>query len=148
MISGIDLVKEQIRLAAGEKLSFDSEDIIIRGHAIECRVNAEDPSKDFIPCPGTIRQFIAPGGPGIRVDTHMYTGYTIPSFYDSLIAKIIAMGSNRNEAIMRMLRALYETKIEGIQTTIPLHMKIMANDYFHKGDVYTDFLPKHIFGNE
>src|SRR3989339_553561 len=148
VITGLDLVKEQIRLAAGERLTFDSSDIVIRGHAIECRVNAEDPAKDFMPCPGKIGTFLPPGGPGIRVESHLYSGYTIPSFYDSLIAKVIALGSNRSEAIARMARALDEMVIEGVQTTIPLHKKIMAHDYFHKGDVYTDFLPKHIFGGE
>ncbi len=148
MITGVDLVKEQIRLAAGERLSFDSGDISILGHAIECRINAEDPARDFIPCPGKINQLRLPGGPGIRVDTHMYAGYTIPSFYDSLVAKLISMGGDRHEAIMRMQRALGEMVVEGIHTTIPLHQKIMAHDYFHKGDVYTDFLPKHIFGGQ
>ncbi len=147
-ITGIDLLKEQIRLAAGERLSFDSKDIEIRSHAIECRINAEDPNRDFIPCPGKINQLILPGGPGIRVDTHVYAGYTIPPFYDSLIAKVIASGANRNEAIARMQRALKETVVDGIKTTAPLHQKIMANDYFHKGDVATDFLPKYIFGQE
>jgi acetyl-CoA carboxylase biotin carboxylase subunit len=147
-ITGIDLLKAQIKLAAGERLEFDSKDILIRGHAIECRINAEDPDRDFMPSPGKVTQFIAPGGPGIRVDTHIYCGYTIPSFYDSLVAKIIASGSNRNEAIVRMQRALGETVITGIKTTAPLHKKIMSNDYFHKGDVATDFLPKYIFGGE
>ena len=147
-ITGIDLLKEQIRLAAGERLSFDSKDVVIRGHAIECRINAEDPNRDFIPSPGKITQLMLPGGPGIRVDTHVYAGYTVPPFYDSLIAKVIASGSNRNEAIARMQRALKETVVEGIKTTVPLHQKIMANDYFHKGDVATDFLPKYIFGQE
>ncbi|MBN1823089.1 MAG: acetyl-CoA carboxylase biotin carboxylase subunit [Endomicrobiales bacterium] len=146
IITGIDLVKEQIRLAAGERLSFDSKDIEIRGHAIECRINAEDPDRDFIPCPGKISRFINSGGPGVRVDTHIYSGYTIPSFYDSLIAKVITFGSNRNEAILRMQRVLKEFKVEGIKTTVPLHQRILDNDYFHKGDVCTDFLPKHIFG--
>jgi len=148
MITGIDLVKEQIRLAAGERLEFDSKDIQIRGHAIECRINAEDPDRDFMPCPGKLNQFIPSGGPGIRVDTHVYTGYVIPSFHDSLVAKIIATGADRNETIIRMQRALGETIIDGIRTTAPLHKKIMSNDYFHKGDVATDFLPKYIFGGE
>jgi acetyl-CoA carboxylase biotin carboxylase subunit len=148
MVSGIDLLKEQIRLAAGERLTFDSKDIDIRGHAIECRINAEDPDKDFMPCPGKVSQFIAPGGPGIRVDSHMYSGYTIPSFYDSLIAKVIAFGANRNEAIVRMQRALNEMTVDGIKSTAGLHKKIMSNDYFHKGSVCTDFLPKYIFGGE
>ncbi|MHB9155865.1 MAG: acetyl-CoA carboxylase biotin carboxylase subunit [Endomicrobiales bacterium] len=148
MITGIDLVKEQIRLAAGERLTFDSKDIEILGHAIECRINAEDPDRDFIPSPGKVSHFIAPGGPGVRVDTHMYSGYTIPSYYDSLIAKVIGLGRTRNEAIVRMQRILKEITIEGVKTTIPLHQKIMANDYFHKGNVCTDFLPKYIFGGE
>jgi len=148
MITGLDLVKEQIKLAAGEKLSFDSDDIDILGHAIECRLNAEDPDKDFIPSPGKITQFISTGGPGVRVDTHIYAGYTIPSYYDSLIAKIIVLGHDRAEAIARMQRVLKEVKIEGIKTTIPLHKKILDNDYFHRGDVCTDFLPKYIFGVE
>lgn len=148
MITGLDLVKEQIRLAAGEKLSFDSEDITILGHAIECRINAEDPDKDFMPSPGKITQFFSTGGPGVRVDTHIYSGYTIPSYYDSLIAKLVVLGHDRAEAITRMQRVLKEVKVEGIKTTIPLHSKIMANDYFHRGDVCTDFLPKYIFGGE
>ena len=148
MITGLDLVKEQIKLAAGERLSFDSDDIQILGHAIECRLNAEDPDKDFIPSPGKITQFISTGGPGVRVDTHIYAGYTIPSYYDSLIAKIIVLGHDRPEAITRMQRVLKEVRIDGIKTTIPLHKKIMDNDYFHRGDVCTDFLPKYIFGGE
>ncbi|MFC1501012.1 acetyl-CoA carboxylase biotin carboxylase subunit [Elusimicrobiota bacterium] len=147
VISGIDLVKEQIKLAAGELLTFDSDDIHINSHAIECRINAEDAEKDFIPSPGKITKAIMSGGPGIRVDTHVYSGYTIPPFYDSLIAKIIASGKDRNEAIIRMQRALKETVIEGIKTTIPIHKKIMDSDKFKKGDVTTDFLPKHIFGS-
>jgi acetyl-CoA carboxylase, biotin carboxylase subunit len=148
MITGLDLVKEQIRLAAGEKIELDSEDIKILGHAIECRINAEDPDKDFIPSPGKITQFFAPGGPGVRVDTHIYCGYTVPSFYDSLVAKVIAMGEDRNEAIARMQRALQELTIDGIKTTKSLQQKIMANDYFKTGNVYTDFLTKCIFGAE
>lgn len=146
MITGIDLVKEQIKLAAGEKLSFDSEKIKILGHAIECRINAEDPDKDFIPSPGKIGKLYLPGGPGIRLDTHVYSGYTIPPYYDSLIAKVIATGADRDEAIARMQRALKEVEIEGIKNTSTLHSKIMANEKFRKGSVSTDFLPKYIFG--
>jgi acetyl-CoA carboxylase biotin carboxylase subunit len=145
MITGIDLVKEQIKLAAGEKLIIHSDKIKILGHAIECRINAEDPDRDFIPSPGKIGQLFLPGGPGIRVDTHVYSGYTIPPYYDSLIAKIIALGSDRQEAIARMSRALKETTIENIKNTAPLHQKIMANERFAKGSVATDFLPKYIF---
>lgn len=146
MVTGIDLVKEQIKLAAGEKLSFDSEKIQILGHAIECRINAEDPDKDFIPSPGKIGRLFLPGGPGIRIDSHVYGGYTIPPFYDSLIAKIIAFGADRDEAILRMARALKEVEIEGIKNTAVLHSRIMANEQFRKGSVSTDFLPKYIFG--
>jgi acetyl-CoA carboxylase biotin carboxylase subunit len=146
MITGIDLVKEQIKLAAGEKLSVASEKIKILGHAIECRINAEDPDKDFIPSPGTIGKLYLPGGMGLRIDTHVYSGYTIPPFYDSLIAKIIAFGSDRDEAVTRMSRALKEVEIEGIKNTSTLHAKIMANEKFRKGSVTTDFLPKYIFG--
>jgi acetyl-CoA carboxylase biotin carboxylase subunit len=146
VITGIDLVKEQIKLAAGEKLSVSSEKIKILGHAIECRINAEDPDKDFIPSPGTISKLFLPGGYGIRLDTHVYSGYTIPSFYDSLIAKIIAFGSNRDEAIIRMQRALREIEIEGIKNTSSLHRRIMANEKFRKGAVSTNFLAKYISG--
>jgi acetyl-CoA carboxylase biotin carboxylase subunit len=146
MITGIDLVKEQIKLAAGEKLEFSSDKIKILGHAIECRINAEDPDKDFIPSPGTIGKLFLPGGMGVRTDTHVYSGYTIPPYYDSLIAKIIVLGEDRDEAIARMARALKEVEIENIKNTSPLHSKIMANEKFRKGSVATDFLPKYIFG--
>ncbi|MCR4662837.1 MAG: acetyl-CoA carboxylase biotin carboxylase subunit [Endomicrobiaceae bacterium] len=145
IVTGIDLVKEQIRLAAGERLSFDSSEIKIKNHAIECRINAEDPDKDFIPSPGKIGKLYLPGGPGIRVDTHVYSGYTIPPFYDSLIAKVIAYSPTREETISKMSRALKEVIIEGIKNTAPLHAKIMANEYFHKGNICTDFLPKYVF---
>jgi len=146
MVTGIDLVKEQIKLAAGEKLSVDSEKVKILGHAIECRINAEDPDKDFIPSPGKIEKLYLPGGPGIRVDSHVYSGYTIPPFYDSLIAKLISFGEDRAEAIARMSRALKEVEIEGIKNTSTLHSRIMANEHFRKGSVATDFLPKYVFG--
>ncbi|GMO67747.1 MAG: acetyl-CoA carboxylase biotin carboxylase subunit [Endomicrobiia bacterium] len=145
MLTGIDLVKEQIKLAAGEKLSIDSEKIKISGHAIECRINAEDPDRDFIPSPGKIGKLFLPGGHGIRLDTHVYSGYTIPPFYDSLIAKVISLGKNREEAIIKMQRALGEVEIEGIKNTSSLHSKIMANEKFRSGSVSTSFLSKHIF---
>ena len=145
MLTGIDLVKEQIKLAAGEKLSIDSEKVKIVGHAIECRINAEDPDRDFIPSPGKIGKLFLPGVPGIRLDTHVYSGYTIPSFYDSLIAKVIAFGKNREEAIVKMQRALGEVEIEGIKNTSSLHSKIMANEKFRSGSISTAFLSKHIF---
>ncbi|MDR2427967.1 MAG: acetyl-CoA carboxylase biotin carboxylase subunit [Endomicrobium sp.] len=146
MVTGIDLVKEQIKLAAGEKLSVISEKVKILGHAIECRINAEDPDKDFIPSPGKIGKLYLPGGPGIRIDTHVYSGYTIPPFYDSLIAKIISFGADRNESITRMQRALREVEIENVKNTSSLHAKVMNSEQFRKGSVSTDFLSKHIFG--
>lgn len=146
-VTGIDLVKEQIKLAAGEKLTLHSDKIKILGHAIECRINAEDPDKDFIPSPGKIGFLFLPGGPGIRVDTHVYSGYSIPPFYDSLIAKVIAFGANREEAIIRMTRALREVEIENIKNTASLHLKIMNSEKFRKGNPATDFLQKYIFNS-
>ncbi|MDR1474871.1 MAG: acetyl-CoA carboxylase biotin carboxylase subunit [Endomicrobium sp.] len=145
MVTGIDLVKEQIRLAAGGKLSIVSEKVKILGHAIECRINAEDPDKDFLPSPGKIGKLYLPGGPGVRIDSHVYSGYTIPPFYDSLIAKVISFGLDRNEAIKRMQRALREVEIENVKNTSSLHARIMDNEQFRKGSVSTDFLAKHIF---
>ncbi|MCK9582441.1 MAG: acetyl-CoA carboxylase biotin carboxylase subunit [Endomicrobiales bacterium] len=145
MVTGIDLVKEQIKLAAGEKLSFDSEDILLRGHAIELRINAENPEKDFMPCPGKVTQFVVPGGPGIRVESHIYSGYTIPPYYDSMIAKVISLGVDRDEAIIKLQRALREMIIEGVETTASLHKKILANENFAKGNVTTCFLQKNDF---
>ncbi len=144
LVTGIDLVKEQIRLAAGERLDVDQDDIEIRGHAIECRINAEDSDKDFIPSPGKITKFQVPGGPGVRVDTHVYAGYTIPPYYDSMIAKILTYGPNREEAIIHMQRALSEFVIEGVKTTIPFHLRILDNQHFKKGEVYTNFIQKRI----
>ena len=144
MITGLDLIKEQIRVASGEKLSFSQEDVKIYGHAIECRINAEDADKNFLPCPGKIDAYIAPGGPGIRVDSHCYPGYSIPPHYDSLVGKLIAWGRNRQEAIDRMHRALDEYAITGIATTIPFHQKVMVNEHFIKGEISTDFVEKHM----
>lgn len=145
MISGVDLVKWQILLAAGERLNFDEDDIRVRGHSIECRINAEDPDHDFIPNPGKIEHVIFPGGPGVRVDTHIYSGYTIPSFYDSLMAKVIVLNSDRESAITRMRRALDEFIIEGVKTTVPFHKKVLEHDAFRYGDITTNFITKHIF---
>ncbi len=147
MITNIDLVKEQIKVAAGEKLTFKQDDINFEGHAIECRINAEDYEKDFMPCPGVVDGYIAPGGPGVRVDSHVYTNYKIPPFYDSLIAKLICWGKNREEARARMLRALDEFAITGIKTTIPFHQKILKNSQFIKGDFNTSFIPEN-FSNK
>lgn len=139
-ITGLDLLKEQIYAAEGAKLGFRQNDIRIDGHAIECRINAEDPSKKFMPSPGTIESIQFPGGPGVRVDTHIYSGYKIPPFYDSLIAKLVTHGKNRAEAIARMKRALSEFSITGIKTTIPFHKKIVEDERYLRGEVYTDFL--------
>ena len=145
MVTGIDLVKEQILVAAGEPLRFKQEDIKIQGHAIECRINAEDPAKNFMPSPGLIQFYNPPGGPGIRVDSFVYTGYTIPPNYDSMVAKLIAWGADRDEAIERMTRALEEFEVFGISTTIPFHLEVMANPFFRKGDVTTKFIEERIF---
>ncbi|MEK7822788.1 MAG: acetyl-CoA carboxylase biotin carboxylase subunit [Nitrospirota bacterium] len=142
MITGIDLIKEQIMIAAGELLSYRQQDIKFSGHSIECRVNAEDPER-FVPCPGRITTFILPGGPGIRVDTAAYSGWVVPAHYDSLIAKVIAYGKNREEAIARMRRALKEFIIEGIKTTIPVYLKIFDNPDFLSENFNTHFLEKN-----
>ncbi|MBS1957157.1 MAG: acetyl-CoA carboxylase biotin carboxylase subunit [Cyanobacteria bacterium SZAS-4] len=143
-ITGVDLVKEQIRVASGLPLSVKQEDIEFRGHSIECRINAEDPDKNFLPSPGKIDAYIAPGGIGVRVDSHCYPGYSIPPFYDSLVSKLIVWGRDRPEAIQRMLRALDEYAITGIKTTIPFHQRVLLNDAFQRGDVHTDFIEKYM----
>ncbi|MCX8082983.1 MAG: acetyl-CoA carboxylase biotin carboxylase subunit [bacterium] len=140
IVSGIDLVKHQILVARGDKLPFSQKDIAIKGHAIECRINAEDPLNNFMPSPGKITKLILPGGPGIRVDTHIYEGYTVPPYYDSLILKLIAYGMNRAEAIERMQRALEEIQIEGIKTTVPLYKKIFEHPVFLSGRYTTKWL--------
>jgi len=140
LTTGIDLVKEQIALAAGEKLQLLKKNIKWRGHAIECRINATDPNNGFSPCSGKIQNLILPGGIGVRVDTHLYPGYTVPPNYDALIAKIITYGTTREEAIARMKRALEECVIEGIKTTIPFHQKVIDNEDFKKGQIHTHFL--------
>ena len=140
MISDIDIVREQIRIAMGEKLPFSQQDIKLKGHAIECRINAEDIDKDFMPCAGKIEGYVAPGGFGVRVDSHCYQGYTIPPYYDSMIAKVICWGKDRNEARRRMYRALREYVITGVKTTIPFCLKIIEDETFKKGDLDTGFL--------
>ncbi len=142
--TGIDIVKEQIRIAAGEKLKIKQKDVEFRGHSIECRINAENPEKKFRPCPGKITGLILPGGNGIRVDTFVYEGYTIPANYDSMIAKIIATGKTRNEAISKMKRALEETVIEGVDTNIDFLFKIIRNSNFLRGKYDTSFIEKEI----
>ena len=142
--TGIDIVKEQIRISAGEKLKIKQKDVEFRGHVIECRIYAENPSKNFRPSPGKITGLILPGGNGIRVDTFVYEGYTIPPNYDSMIAKIIAHGKTRNEAISKMKRALEETVIEGVDTNIDFLFTIIRNSNFLRGKYDTSFIEKEI----
>jgi len=143
IVFGLDLLKRQIRLAAGEKIEEVLKNFKMRGHAIECRINAEDPDKNFRPCPGKITSFHVPGGPGVRVDTHAYAQYMIPAYYDSLIAKVIASGQTREEAIGRMKRALDEFIIEGIKTTIPFHLKVLNEEHFVNGDFDTKYIENY-----
>jgi len=143
MITGVDIVKEQLLIASGEPLSYKQKDIVLRGHAIECRINAED-SKTFMPSPGKITQYHAPGGPGIRVDTHIYNNYSIPPYYDSMIAKLIAYGDTRETAMARMRIALSEIYIEGIRTNIELQQEIMKDAGFVKGGVNIHYLEKKL----
>jgi acetyl-CoA carboxylase biotin carboxylase subunit len=143
MVTDVDIVKEQIRVAAGERLGVP-RDIEARGHAIECRINAEDPGREFLPSPGPITVFLPPGGPGVRVDTHAFAGYTIPPYYDSLVAKLIAWGADRDESIARMTRALREFEIGGIKTTIPFHLAVLDNAFFRRGEVYVNFVQRRM----
>ena len=139
-ITDVDIIKEQIRIACGEKLGFSQNEIRFRGHAIECRINAEDPQRNFLPSPGVITSFHVPGGPGIRVDTHAYAKYVIPPYYDSMIAKLIAHGKNREEAILKARRALDEFIIEGVSTTIDFHKKILTDKRFISGQFTTSLV--------
>ncbi|RYD04407.1 hypothetical protein N752_13615 [Desulforamulus aquiferis] len=148
LITGIDLIKEQIRIAAGEPLGYGQSDIRIDGWAIECRINAEDPDKNFMPHPGTIEVYHSPGGLGVRVDSAAFTGYKIPPFYDSMIGKLIVWGRDRDEAIRRMQRALNEFIIEGVPTTIPFHQKVLNNAFFRRGEVYTNFIQRRILPDQ
>ena len=143
MITGIDLVQEQIHVAAGEKLRFRQKDIILRGHALECRINAEDPYR-FTPSPGKITSYHPPGGPGIRVDSHVYQGYTVPPNYDSMVGKVIAYGANREQAMSRMRIALSEMVVEGIQTNIPLHRDLLNDTSFMRGGVSIHYLEQKL----
>ena len=143
-ITGTDLIKEQIRIAMGEELGYGQSDIRLTGHAIECRINAEDPGNGFMPSPGLITAYHPPGGIGIRVDGYIYAGYQVPPHYDSLVAKLIAFGRDRHEAITRMKRALSEFKIEGIKTTIPLYQSILNDERFLNGHVFTNFLDTRV----
>ena len=132
MISGVDVVREQLRIAAGEKLSYRQSEIVLRGHAIECRINAENPEV-FRPSPGRVGEYHAPGGFGVRVDSALYQGYTVPPFYDSLMSKLIVHGASREECVMRLRRALSEYVIGGIETTIPLHQRLVDDPEFRRG---------------
>ena len=143
MVTGVDLVREQLMIASGEKLKLKQEDIVIRGHAIECRINAEDP-ETFLPSPGLIKHFHAPGGPGVRVDSHIYAGYTVPPNYDSMIGKLFAYGATRDQAVRRMRIALSEMVIEGIQTNIPLHLELLHDSRFVRGGTSIHYLEQKL----
>jgi acetyl-CoA carboxylase biotin carboxylase subunit len=143
MVTGVDIVQEQIRVAAGEKLKYRQRDIVIRGHAIECRINAEDPF-NFTPSPGRITSYHPPGGPGIRVDSHAYHGYMVPPYYDSMIGKVIAYGDNRDQAIRRMRIALSEMVVEGIKTNLPLHRELLDDTRVIRGGVSIHYLERKL----
>ncbi|MCK4708178.1 MAG: acetyl-CoA carboxylase biotin carboxylase subunit, partial [Gammaproteobacteria bacterium] len=143
LITGIDLVREQLCAAAGEELSIKQEDVKLNGHAIECRINAEDPD-NFMPCPGTISQYHAPGGPGVRVDSHIYSGYAVPPYYDSMIGKLITHGNTRESAIARMETALDELVIDGIKTNTALHRRLIRDAAFKEGGTSIHYLEKKL----
>lgn len=144
MVTGVDIIKEQIKIAAGQRLTYAQEDIVLNGCAMECRINAEDPGNDFRPCPGTITNYLVPGGPGVRVDSSAYPYYTIPPYYDSMVAKLIVWGRDRTEVIARMKRALEEFQVGGIATTIPFHLQVLDNAFFVRGEVYTNFIQRRM----
>jgi len=144
MVTGVDIVKQQLKIAAGEKLEYEQDDVAMKGHALNCRINSEDPYSDFVPCPGTITRYLAPGGPGVRVDSALYTGYNIPIFYDSLVAKLAVWGKDRDETISRMKNALDEYVIEGVETTIPFHRRILDDECFRRGEIHTEFIGERI----
>tara|TARA_R110002073_G_scaffold306964_1_gene476393 strand:- start:269 stop:811 length:543 start_codon:yes stop_codon:yes gene_type:complete len=143
MVTGVDIVKEQLRIAGGAPLSYKQEDIVIRGHAFECRINAEDPAT-FMPSPGKVKMFHAPGGNGVRVDSHLYSGYTVPPHYDSLIAKLICHANSRETALKRTQIALDEMLIDGIKSNIPLHQDLVRDAEFQKGCVNIHYLEKKL----
>ena len=142
MISGLDLIKDQIRVAMGEPLEWKQSEITLKGHSIECRINAEDPDQQFMPTPGKITSFHVPGGPGIRVDTHVYAGHEVPPYYDSLIAKLIVWGSTRETARAGMIKALESFHVGGVSTTIPVHLKIMKDPGFAAGNYDTGLMER------
>ncbi len=147
MVTGVDLIAEQIKIAGGDNLEFTQDDIQLNGHAIECRINAEDPSHNFRPSPGKITGWLPPGGPGVRVDSHVYTGYEIPPFYDSLIGKLIVWGKDRNTAIKRMNRALNECAVTGIPTTINFHLSLLNKRKFMEGKIHTKYVEEELLPN-
>jgi acetyl-CoA carboxylase biotin carboxylase subunit len=147
MLTGVDLVKEQIRIAAGDPLSLEQEDVPMVGHAMEFRINAEDPDQDFMPSPGEISWLEVPGGPGVRVDSAIYQGYRIPPFYDSMVGKLIVWALTREEAISRAIRALHEYRLEGIKTTIPLHLRLLKGEAFRSGEYHTGYLEELLNGD-
>ncbi|WP_298829355.1 acetyl-CoA carboxylase biotin carboxylase subunit [uncultured Planococcus sp.] len=143
MITGIDLIQQQLRVASGETLAYSQEDVTFKGWSIECRINAENPAKNFMPSAGKIDMYLPPGGMGVRIDSAMYSGYTIPPYYDSMVAKLITFADTREEAVAKMKRALDEFVIEGVFTTIPFHLKLMDHEVFKSGDFNTKFLEKY-----
>lgn len=146
MVTGIDIVKAQIRIAQGEPIGLHQRDVQLRGHALECRINAEDTRRGFAPTPGEVHSVIWPGGPGIRVDSHLYPGYRVPPYYDSLLAKVVAWGRDRDESIARMRRALAEMRVEGVPTTAPFHERLLVDTRFVEGDVHTRFVEDEFAG--
>ena len=146
MVTGIDLIAEQLRIAGGDPISFSQEKIELKGHAIECRINAEDANHQFRPSPGRITGWLPPGGPGVRVDSHVYTGYEIPPFYDSLIGKLVVWGKDRNAALRRMKRALNECAVTGIPTTVEFHLELLNREEFLHGDIHTKFVEQDMLG--
>lgn len=143
-VTGVDIIKEQIRIVAGEKFDLAQKDVKLEGHAIECRIIAEDPSNNFAPSAGTIRHLVLPGGIGVRVDTHIHAGYDVPPYYDAMLAKLIVWARNRDEAIARMMRSLSEFEIDGIKTNIDYQKQIISNAYFRKGELSTSFIPRRM----
>ncbi len=147
MVTGVDLIKEQIKIAGGSELKIPQDEVKLSGWAIECRINAEDPNQDFIPSAGTVVNYLPAGGPGVRVDSYLYTGYTVLPYYDSLLGKLIVWAPDRSQAIERMDRALGEHLIEGVKTTIPFHQQVLGNSFFRRGEVYTNFIARRIDTN-
>lgn len=144
VVTGVDILTQQILIASGERLSISQKDVQVRGHAIECRITAEDPDRNFTPSSGRVESLIIPGGFGVRVDTHLYAGYNIPPYYDSLLAKLIVWAPDRTEAIRKMSRCLSEFKVEGLKTNIPFHQKIMANAFYRRGELTTNFIKRRM----